>query len=219
MRAFGELARDHDLWLHVDAAYAGAAMICPEFRHHQDGLELADSYTFNAHKWLATNFDCSIFWVADRAPLLDTLSIVPPYLQNAASDSGQVIDYRDWHVPLGRRFRALKLWWVLRSFGVEGLQGRIRANVEQARDLAGWIDEQPVLETIAPTPFALVSFAHREGDDATHRLVDTINADGATYVLPSVVDDRAFIRVSIGSTWTETRHVDALRDKIATALA
>jgi len=219
VRPFGEIAARHDLWFHVDAAYAGAAMICEEFRHHQDGLELAQSYTFNAHKWLATNFDCSIFWVADRRPLIDTLTIVPPYLRNARSDSGEVIDYRDWHVPLGRRFRALKLWWVLRSFGAEGLRSRIRANVRQAQELAAWVDEQPQLEMIAPTPFGLVSFAHADGDEATQALVEAINADGASHVLPSVVSDRTFIRVSIGSTWTEDRHVDALREKIATALA
>ena len=218
LRAFGEIARTQGLWLHVDAAYAGSAMICEEFRDHQDGLELADSYTFNPHKWLATNFDCSIFWVADRAPLIDTLSIVPPYLANAASGSGDVIDYRDWHVPLGRRFRALKLWWVLRSFGVDGLRSRIRANVDQAQRLARWIDSRPELTTIAPTPFGLVCFAHVDGDDATESIVEAINADGSAFVLPSTADGARFIRVSIGSTWTEDRHVDALRQRIAAAL-
>ncbi len=214
----GVLADEASLWFHVDAAYAGAAMICEEFRHHQAGLEHADSYTWNAHKWLATNFDCSILWVADRRPLVDTLSIVPPYLQNAATDSGEVIDYRDWHVPLGRRFRALKLWWVLRSFGVEGLQARIRADVDRARRLADWIAAQPQLELVAPTPFALVSFAHVDGDAATRALVEAIDEAGDCYVLGSVVDGRAFVRVSIGSTWTEDRHVDLLRDRIADAL-
>ena len=189
-------------------------MICPEFRHHQQGLDTAHSYTFNAHKWLATNFDCSIFWVADRGPLIDTLSIVPPYLRDAASESGQVIDYRDWHVPLGRRFRALKLWWVLRSFGAEGLRSMIRGHVAEARRLAEWVDAHPRLQTIAPTPFALVSFRHTDGDDATRRLADRVNADESVYVTPSEVDGRPFIRVSIGSTWTEPRHVDALRDLI-----
>ena len=110
------------------------------FRAYQDGLELADSYTFNAHKWLATNFDCSIFWVADRRPLIESLSMPSPILEHQTSESGQVIDYRDWHVPLGRRFRALKLWWVLRCFGVEGLQKMIREHVGWARMLADRID-------------------------------------------------------------------------------
>ena len=218
IRAIGEIAAQHNLWFHVDAAYAGAAMICEEFRHHQDGLELVDSYTFNPHKWLATNFDCSVFWVADRKPLIDTLSITPPYLANAASDAGEVIDYRDWHVPLGRRFRALKLWWVLRSFGAEGLRKRIRANARQARELADWIAEQQQLTLIAPTPFALVCFAHVDGDEATQRLLSALNSDTSIYVLGSSINGQDFIRVSIGSTWTTDRHVTALRERIKSAL-
>ncbi len=217
--AIGEIADQHNLWFHVDAAYAGSAMICEEFRHHQDGLELVDSYTFNPHKWLATNFDCSVFWVADRKPLIDTLSINPPYLANAVSNTGDVIDYRDWQVPLGRRFRALKLWWVLRSFGAEGLRKRIRANVRQARTLADWITTQPQLTLIAPAPFALVCFAHVDGDEATQRLLDSLNSDGSVYLLGSVINQQAFIRVSIGSTWTTDYHVAALRERIESALA
>ncbi len=213
VRTFGEIAAEHELWLHVDAAYAGAAMLCEEFRRHQDGLELAHSYTFNAHKWLATNFDCSIFWVADRTPLIDTLSIVPPYLRNAATDTGDVIDYRDWHVPLGRRFRALKLWWVLRAFGAEGLRSMIRGHVQHAADLTAFVESDPRLELFAPTTFALVCFVHRDGNDATRALAATLN-DNGVYVTPSVADDRAFIRVSIGSTWTEARHVEALIELI-----
>jgi aromatic-L-amino-acid decarboxylase len=152
--------------------------------------------------------------VADREPLLQTLSILPPYLRDEASSSGAVIDYRDWHVPLGRRFRALKLWFVLRSFGAEGLRTMIRGHVAEARGLAAWIDDHPRLETIAPTPFALVCFRHVDGDDATRQLADGINADGSVYVTPSEIDGRPFIRVSIGSTWTRSRHVDGLRDLI-----
>ncbi len=210
LRSIGEIASRHDLWFHVDAAYAGSAMICEEFRHHLDGVELAHSYTFNPHKWLLTNFDCSVFWVADRRPLIDAMAIVPPYLRNAASDSGAVIDYRDWHVPLGRRFRALKLWFVLRHYGAEGLRAHIREHVRLARGLAARVDGHPSLQTIAPTPFGLVSFAHVDGDDATDRIVTAVNATGTSYVVPSVVDGRRFIRVSIGSTLTEARHVDEL---------
>ncbi len=219
VRAIGDIAAQHSLWFHVDAAYAGSAMICEEFRHHQDGLELVDSYTFNPHKWLATNFDCSVFWVADRRPLIHTFSISAPYLANAASDTGEVIDYRDWQVPLGRRFRALKLWWVLRCFGAEGLRERIRANVAQARMLADWIATQPQLTLIAPTPFALVCFAHVDGDGATRRLLDSLNCDSSVYLLGSVIDQRVFIRVSIGSTWTTDRHVAALQERIESELA
>ena len=119
IRGIGEAARDEGMWHHVDAAFAGNAMLCEEFRHHQDGLELADSYTVNPYKWTPMTFDGSLFFVADRAPLIQALSILPEYLRNQASESGQVIDYRDWHVALGRRFRSLKLWFVLRYYGAE----------------------------------------------------------------------------------------------------
>jgi aromatic-L-amino-acid decarboxylase len=214
VRAIGAVAAAEGMWHHVDAAYAGTAMVCPELRHHQDGLELVDSYTTNPHKWLLTNFDCSAFWVADRSTLVDALSITPPYLRNAATDTGAVIDYRDWHVPLGRRFRALKLWFVLRSYGAEGLRAHIRNHLDWARMLERHVLDHPRLEMVAPTPFALVSFRHVDGDDATTALAAAINASGSAYVTPSVIDDRTFIRVSIGSTWTERRHVDQLWELI-----
>ena len=210
LRAIGEIAKRHDLWFHVDAAYAGSAMICEEFRHHIDGVELADSYTFNPHKWLLTNFDCSVFWVADRRPLIETMSIIPPYLRNAATDRGDVIDYRDWHVPLGRRFRALKLWFVLRHYGAAGLREYIRAHAELATALATRVDAHPRLETVAPTLFGLVSFAHVDGNTVTQRIVDAINTTRTAYVAPSTLGDRLFVRVSIGSTLTGQSHVDAL---------
>src|SRR5215467_10190133 len=125
----GEVARKHNLWMHVDAAMSGTAMVCPEFRYLQNGVELADSYNFNPHKWMGANFDCSCFWVADRKALIQTLSILPEYLRNQASESGAVIDYRDWHIQLGRRFRSLKLWFVIRHYGVEGLQRNVREHV------------------------------------------------------------------------------------------
>ncbi len=210
VRAIGELARTHGLWHHVDAAYAGAAMVCPEFRHHQDGLDLVDSYTFNPHKWLLVNFDCSAFFVADRRPLLDTLSILPPYLRNAATESGLVVDYRDWHVPLGRRFRALKLWWVLRSYGRTGLQIHIRRHVAWAHELEERVRAHDRLALVAPTPFALVCFRHVDGDAATRQVAAAINARGDMLVTPSEIDGAAFVRVSVGATPTERRHVEAL---------
>ena len=216
LRRIGEIARAEQMWHHVDAAYAGSAMICEEFRGHQDGLELVDSYTFNPHKWLATNLDCSVMWVADRQPLIDALSIAPPYLRNELSDSGQVIDYRDWHGPLGRRFRALKLWFVLRSFGAQGLRAMIRAHVAWARALAERVDAHPRLKTIAPTRFALVSFAHIDGDAATNALVESVNSDGRFYITASEANGRRFARVAIGSTQTTQAHVEALADLIET---
>ncbi len=214
VRAIGEITRLYGLWHHVDAAYAGTAMICPEFRHHQDGLELVDSYTFNPHKWMFTNFDCSLFYVADRVPLLEALSILPPYLLNTATESGQVIDYRDWHVPLGRRFRALKLWFVLRSYGAEGLRHHVREHVALAVELAGRIEQHSRLELVAPAPFGLVSFRHVDGDAATDGLAEEINNSGWAYVTPSKLDGRSFIRVSIGQTNTTAEHVDRLWEMI-----
>lgn len=208
--AIGQVAMNHGLWHHVDAAYAGTAMLCEEFRHHQAGVEQADSYVFNPHKWMMVNFDCSVLWVADRSPLIDTLSILPPYLKNEASEEGAVIDYRDWHVPLGRRFRALKLWWVIRSYGASGLRSFVRDHVAMADGLAVRIERDARFELIAPHPFALVCFAHVDGDGVTDDLAETINASGRAAVTRSEIDGRSFIRVAIGQSYTEARHVDAL---------
>ena len=214
VRRIAAVARHHGLWHHVDAAYAGTAMICDEFRHHQHGLEYVDSYTFNPHKWMFTNFDCNVFYVADREPLIDAMSITPPYLRNTASDSGGVIDYRDWHVPLGRRFRALKLWFVLRSYGAEGIRQLVREHVRLARELEARLEADPRFEVIAPTPFALVSFRHAAGGAATDRLAAAINASGHSYVTASQVDGHPYIRVSVGQTHTGQKHVDRLWDVI-----
>ena len=166
-------AAEHGLWLHVDAALAGTAGLCPEFRRLFDGLELADSYCFNPHKWMFTNFDCDCFFVADRAQLIRTLSILPEYLRNKATESGAVIDYRDWQVPLGRRFRALKLWFVIRSFGVEGLQERIRRHVALAQRVCRLgRQNDPQFELAAPAPLGLVCFRHRGGDAVNQQILD-----------------------------------------------
>lgn len=215
VKAIGVIARRHGIWHHVDAAFAGSAMICPEFRQYQPGLELVDSYVFNPHKWMLTNFDCSVMYVADRTPLLATLSILPPYLRGAAAGSSTVVDYRDWHVPLGRRFRALKLWWVLRAYGAEGLRSMIREHVRLAQEFSTRVAAHERLEMVAPVPFSLVCFRHVDGDEATARLAKAINDSGHSYVTPSVIDGTSFIRVSIGQTWTKAFHVDRLWDLIA----
>jgi aromatic-L-amino-acid/L-tryptophan decarboxylase len=217
VRRVAEVARTHGAWAHVDAAYAGSAMICEELRPLQDGLELVDSYTTNPHKWLATGFDCSACWVADRRPLIEAMSILPPYLVDQAADGddaveGMPIDYRDWHVPLGRRFRALKLWFVLRAYGASGLRAMIRSHIDMARGLADRVAADPRLELVAPTPFALVSLAHVDGDEATRALASAVNASGWAHLGTSVIDGRVFIRVSIGAPTTEVQHVDALWD-------
>jgi aromatic-L-amino-acid decarboxylase len=212
LRAIGDVARRHGAWLHVDAAMSGSAAVCPELRWVQDGVELADSYVVDAHKWLFTNFDCSAFYVADREALVSALTIVPEYLRNAASESGDVIDYRDWMVPLGRRFRALKLWFVLRWYGAEGLRHHVREHVTLAQDLARWVDEQPDWDRLVETPLNLLCIAHTGGDESTQRLLDEINASGKAYLTHTRVHGRLAIRVSIGGTWTEAMHVEALKE-------
>ncbi len=150
--AIGAVCREHGLWLHVDAAMSGSAAVCPEFRHFLDGLESADSYCFNPHKWLFTNFDCDCFYVADRKALIEALSILPEYLRNKATESGAVIDYRDWQISLGRRFRALKLWFVIRHYGVEGLRYHVRHHVELAKEFAQWVRGDDRFELAVPPP-------------------------------------------------------------------
>lgn len=206
----GGIARRHEMWHHVDAAYAGTAMTCEEFRAYQPGLDAVDSYTFNPHKWMMVNFDCNILWVADREPLIDTMSILPPYLRNEASESGAVIDYRDWHVPLGRRFRSLKLWWVLRWYGAEGIRSLVREHVRLAAVLADWLESDDRFELFAPHPFGLVCFTHRDGNDATRALARDLNASGRVAVTASNIDGVDFVRIAVGQTYTEQRHLEAL---------
>jgi aromatic-L-amino-acid/L-tryptophan decarboxylase len=210
LAALGHLCQQHGAWFHVDAAHLGVAALCPEMRWVNDGLDLADSYSTNAHKWLFTNFDCSLMWLADRAPLLESLSILPEYLRNAASESGAVIDYRDWQVPLGRRFRALKLWMVLRHYGAEGLRHHLRQHVAITAELVDRFRADPRFEVVAPVPATLVCVRHAAGDDASRALLDAINGSGRAYLSHAALEDHFVIRVSIGSTLTERRHVDDL---------
>jgi aromatic-L-amino-acid/L-tryptophan decarboxylase len=203
----GRLCRQHHLWLHVDGAMCGTAALCPEFRHIHNGLELADSYCFNPHKWMFTNFDCDCFYVADRAALIQTLSVLPEYLRNKATESGAVIDYRDWQVPLGRRFRALKLWFVIRHYGVEGLRHHIRRHVALAQQFAAWVEASPDFELTAPAPLNLVCFAHRAGDDFNRRLLERLNQTGKLYLTHTVLHGRYTLRLCVGQTHTEAAHV------------
>lgn len=220
--AIGEVCREHGIWLHIDAAYAGAAAVCPELRWIHDGVaEYADSYCTNPHKWLLTNFDCDAFYVADRTALLGALSILPEYLRNAASESGAVVDFRDWHIQLGRRFRALKLWAVIRWYGVEGLRAHIRGHVALAQTLADWVREDPRFEVVGPHPLSLVCFrlrgagggeveeAGRAADDANATLMQRLNTSGDLYLTHTKIGDRMTLRLAIGGPLTEHRHVEA----------
>jgi aromatic-L-amino-acid decarboxylase len=212
VRAIGEVCRREGVWLHVDAAMSGTATVCPEFRWIIDGLELADSYCFNPHKWMFTNFDCDAFFVADRKALIDTLSILPEYLRNQATTSGAVIDYRDWQISLGRRFRALKLWFVIRHYGVEGLQHHIRKHVALAQGFAKWVEESEDFELAAPVPLNLVCLRHKGGDAVNEAILGRLNASGEFYLTHTKLDSRYTLRMSIGQSHTERRHVaDAWR--------
>jgi aromatic-L-amino-acid decarboxylase len=210
LRPIGELCRGHGAWLHVDAAMAGTAALCPEHRWIHDGLELADSYCFNPHKWMLVNFDCSAFWVADRASLLRALSILPEFLRNRASESGQVVDYRDWQVPLGRRFRALKLWATLRHYGVEGLRRHVRAGVGLAAELAARLRSDPRFELAAPVHLSLVCFRHRDGEAVTGRLLEQVNASGRFLLTHTRLRGALTLRAAIGNAATRAGHVEEL---------
>lgn len=219
---------DHgsSIWLHVDAAYAGSALVCPEHRWMIEGVERADSFNFNPHKWLLTNFDCSLLWTRQRAALLEALSILPEYLRNAATEAGAVIDYRDWQLPLGRRFRAIKLWLVLHHYGLEGFRAFIREHCAWADRLAGQIKADPKRFELISSAFSLVTLRVKPSDDAdvaagdalTKAVLDTINASGHAYLTHTRVPvrgaDRTLIRVAIGGTHTREVHVQRLLDEL-----
>lgn len=209
LEEIGRICRKHNLFLHVDAAMAGTAALCPEFRWIQRGLELADSYVFDAHKWMFTNFDCSCFYVADRAILIRTLTVLPEYLRNQATESGAVIDYRDWHVPLGRRFRALKLWFVIQHYGIEGLQFHIRRHVELAQKFRRWLAEDVRFELIAPAALNLICFRLKGDDALSEELMRRLNRSGKMFISHTRLSGKFTLRFCVGSTRTELEHVES----------
>lgn len=209
--AIAEVCEAEGLWLHVDAAMAGIAGLVPELRWVNDGLERADSYTTNPHKWMGINFDCNLFWTVDRAALIGALSILPPYLQSDAAAAGAAIDYRDWQIPLGRRFRALKLWFSLRTEGVAPVQTMIREQVAWTQEVAGLVGADDRFEIVAPHPLNLVCLARRsdgEPDDIdranelTDALIAAANATGTALYTRTVLDGRSVLRISIGASST-----------------
>ncbi len=213
----GSLCREFGAWLHVDAAMSGTAALCPEFRHIHEGIEYADSYCFNPHKWMFTNFDCDCFYVADRNMLIQTLSVLPEYLRNKATESGSVIDYRDWQIPLGRRFRSLKLWFVLRYYGIEGLQFHIREHVRLAQQFTSWVQEDDRFELAVPPPLNLVCFRLKSSDEANQRLMDRLNRSGSLYLTHTRLNNRLTLRLCVGQTNTAERHVQNAWNRIQEA--
>jgi aromatic-L-amino-acid/L-tryptophan decarboxylase len=222
MEAIGLICKKHNLWLHVDAAMAGTAALCPEFRHIQKGLELADSYCFDAHKWMFTNFDCSCFFVADRETLTRSLDVLPEYLRNQAG-SDAVFEYRNWHIPLGRRFRALKLWFVIQHYGVEGLQFHVRRHVELAQTVLRWVQADSRFELIAPAPLNLICFRLKGTDQMNEELLRRLNLSGKLYLSHTRLNGKYTIRFCVAQTRTELRHLerawDAIREEADALLA
>ena len=210
-----EIARRHCIWLHVDAAMAGGAMILPECRWMWEGVERADSLVINAHKWLGAPFDCSVYYVRDPEHLMRVMSTNPSFLQSSVD--GQVKNLRDWGIPLGRRFRALKLWFIIREQGVSGLQKRLRRDIANARWLAEKVAATPGWRVVAPVPLQTVCVRHEpeglEGealDAHTTAWVEAVNRSGAAYLTPAVLDGRWMVRVSIGALATEEADVAAV---------
>jgi aromatic-L-amino-acid decarboxylase len=213
--AIASVTRRHGLWLHVDAAMAGSAMILPECRWMWQGIEGADSLVFNAHKWLGAAFDCSLSYVRDPQHLVRVMSTNPSYLQSAAD--GQVKNLRDWGIPLGRRFRALKLWCLLRAEGVAGLQARLRRDLANAAWLAGQVRAAPGWRVLAPVPLQTVCVRHQppgldgeQLDRHTLAWAERVNRSGSAYLTPALLDERWLVRVSIGAEATEREHVESL---------
>lgn len=217
VRAISEVCKMYDLYHHVDAAHAGNAAILPEHQGLIDGLELADSYVFNPHKWMFTNFDCSLFYAKEKEVLVKTFEILPEYLKTD-SPASQVNDYRDWGIQLGRRFRALKLWFVLRSYGLEGIRSKFREHIGLAKYFEQQLEQDGRFELLAPVPLNLVCFRYTpEGEDSLERLNELnknleqkINDSGKAYITHTKLDEKYTLRVCIGQTNVEKRHVDGL---------
>ncbi len=215
VQAVADVLAGTGVWLHVDAAMAGSAMVLPECRWMWDGVEAADSVVLNPHKWLGAAFDCSVYYVRDAQHLVRVMSTNPSYLQSAAD--GRVKNYRDWGIPLGRRFRALKLWFLIREQGVSGLQARLRRDLENARWLEAQIANTPGWRVLAPVPLQTLCVRHEPpglaGEDLdrhTQAWCDRINRSGAAYLTPATLDGRWMVRVSVGSEQTERVHVERL---------
>jgi len=203
--AIADICKQYGIWLHVDAAYAGSAMVIPEFRWAYEGCERADSLVTNPHKWLLTPVDCSVFYTSRPEVLRQAFSLVPEYLQTKPDP--RAINLMDYGVPLGRRFRALKLWFVMRSFGREGLADVIREHVRLAQDLARAVDSDPRFERTAPSPFSVVCFRYKGTDEENRRIQEEVNATGEIFISGTVLNGRFTLRVAVGNQATTVKHV------------
>jgi len=213
LEEIGKIAKEYDIWLHIDAAYAGSALILPEYKHLLKGIEYADTFVFNPHKWLFTNFDCSAYFVRDKGALIRTFEIMPEYLKTQVDS--KVNNYRDWGIALGRRFRALKLWFVLRSFGVIGLQEKIREHIGIANELRKEIESRDNFEILAPVNFNVICFRYKpygvEDDEQLNKinedLLNKINSSGEAYLTHTKLNGKYAIRMVIAQTNVTKGHV------------
>jgi aromatic-L-amino-acid decarboxylase len=219
LRAIGEICRGSGIWLHVDAAMAGTALILPEFQWMLDGREYIDSFVFNPHKWMFTNFDCTAYFVKDAGALIKTFEVLPEYLKTRTR--GKVNDYRDWGVPLGRRFRALKLWSVIRSYGTEGLRDKIRYHIRIAAQLSEMISKEADFEILAPVLFSLVCFRYNPSgynedqiNALNEKLNHQLNDSGRIYLSHTVLNGRYTLRMVTAQTNVTLEHVKKAWDLI-----
>jgi len=214
------ICKKYGLWLHVDAAYSGTALILPEYRWMIEGIEDVDSFVFNPHKWMFTHFDCTAYFVKDKEALVRTFEILPEYLKTQSR--GKVNDYRDWGIPMGRRFRALKLWFVIRNFGLDGLQKRIREHITLATDFESWVIQHPDFEIMAKRSMNLVCFRyHPAGENNQHKLdelneslLNRLNGSGKLFLTHTKVNNKYTLRMVIGQTYVERRHIEEAWDDI-----
>ncbi|KZV58274.1 Tyrosine/DOPA decarboxylase [Dorcoceras hygrometricum] len=220
-----EVAKEFGIWVHVDAAYAGSACICPEYRHFLNGVENAHSFSFNAHKWFLTTLDCCCLWVKDPSALIKALSTYPEYLRNKASETKQVVDYKDWQITLSRRFRSLKLWLVLRSYGVSNLRKFLRSHIKMAKNFEGLIGMDKRFQVVVPRNFATVCFRispieigailpqhhslskEEAANNFNAKLLESINEGGKIYMTHAVIGGEYVMRFAVGASLTENRHV------------
>ncbi|WOL08946.1 hypothetical protein Cni_G17699 [Canna indica] len=216
LRELCEVAAESGMWVHVDAAYAGSACICPEFRHFIDGVEGADSFSFNAHKWFFTTLDCCCLWVKEPKHLVNALSTNPEYLRNVVTESKKVVDYKDWQIALSRRFRSLKLWMVMRSYGASNLRKFIRSHVSMAELFEGFVNEDKRFEVVVPRNFATVCFrllpsvgVVEAANAMNKQLLEAVNATGKVYMTHAVVGGIYVIRFAVGASLTEMLNVRA----------
>ncbi|KAM3929796.1 aromatic-L-amino-acid decarboxylase isoform 1-T2 [Leptodactylus fuscus] len=203
----GPVCNKENIWLHVDAAYAGSAFICPEFRYLMKGIEFADSFNFNPHKWLLVNFDCSTFWVKKRSDLIGAFKIDPVYLQHDQQESGLVTDYRHWQIPLGRRFRSLKLWFVLRMYGVKGLQDHIRKHIRLAQEFLEFVQNDDRFEICAPAILGLVCFRLKGSNELNKSLLQKINNLKKIHLVPCCLQDKFILRFAVCARTVESKHI------------